>query len=192
MKSVLFSCAVIGVGVVSLTAVAQAHTEIFTTVLTGPAESPPNASPGTGIGTVTFDLDLFTMRIEASFTGLIGTTTASHTHGPTAVPGAGTASVMTETPSFTGFPLGVTSGVYDHTFDMTLASSYNPAFITANGGSISNAFTVLLQAHHEGRAYLNIHSTAFPGGEIRGFWLPTPGAGMMLAAGLVMGMRRRR
>lgn len=192
MRSVLRSCAVIGAGVVSLAAAAQAHTEIFTTVLSGPAEAPPNASPGTGVGTVTFDLDLFTMRVEASFQGLLGTTSASHTHGPTTVPGVGTASVMTSTPSFTGFPLGVTSGVYDHTFDMTQASSYNPSFITANGGSISNAFNTLLQAHRDGRAYLNIHTSAFPGGEIRGFWIPTPGTAMMLAGGVVAGLRRRR
>ncbi len=48
-------------------AVARAHDRIYTASLSGPEESPANASPGTGYVTVTIDLDLFTMRVEASF-----------------------------------------------------------------------------------------------------------------------------
>lgn len=173
--------------------VGQAHTMVFTANLSGPAEAPPNGSPGTGFATVTFDLDLVTMRVEASFSGLLGTVTQAHTHGPTLVPMAGTASVMTTLPSYVGFPLGVTSGVYDHTYDMTLASSYSAGFITANGGSIANALQSMVQAHVDGRAYFNIHTSAFGSGEIRGFFVPTPGAGAaMLLGGALLGARRRR
>ena len=37
------------------------------------------------------------------------------------------------------FPLGVTSGTYDNTLDMTQATSYNPAYVTATGGTTAGA-----------------------------------------------------
>ena len=168
------------------TALAGAHEVEYKVILDGASESPSNASPGSGTGLVTFDLDLVTMRVQASFVDLMGTTSASHIHCCTAVPGAGTAGVATVTPSFTGFPLGVTSGSYDHTFDLSMASSYNPAFITASGGTVSDALNALLFGAADGKAYLNIHTSMFPGGEIRGFLVPVPEPGtyLMLLAGL--------
>ncbi len=148
---------------------ASAHEVVYAARLSGPDENPSNNSTGVGFAKITLDFDLFTMRVEAQFDALEGTVTASHIHAPTAVPFSGTAGVATQTPSFTGFPTGVTSGTYDHTFDLTLASSYNPAFIAANGGTISTASNALFAALAQGRAYLNIHTSAFPGGEIRGF-----------------------
>lgn len=168
---------------------AVAHEVIYVADLTGPAEAPPNASPGTGMAKVTLDFDLVTMRVEASFAGLLGTTTASHIHCCTAVPGVGTAGVATPVPSFPGFPGGVTSGSYDHTFDMTDSASYNPAFITANGGTVGTAFAAFVTGLDAGMAYLNVHTSAFPGGEIRGFLTPVPEpetyALMLLGLGLV-------
>ena len=173
---------------------ANAHEEIFTAALSGPAESPPNGSPGTGFATVTLDLDLFTMRVQINFTGLEGYTTAAHIHAPTAQPFTGLADVATQVPSFEGFPFGVFSGTYDHTFDLTLASSYNPAFISANGGTISGASNALIFALEDGKAYLNIHTYNFPGGEIRGFLVPEPATIGLLAVGVAgfLLMRRRR
>src|SRR4051812_19509168 len=148
---------------------AQAHEIVYAARLSGPDESPPNNSTGVGFAKVTIDFDLFTMRVEANFAGLQGTVTASHIHAATAIPFTGTAGVATQTPSFTGFPTGVTTGTYDHPFDLTLASSYNPDFIAANGGTISTASNALFAALAQGRAYFNIHTSAFPGGEIRAF-----------------------
>ena len=77
---------------------------------------------------MTIDDVLNTMRVQVDFTGLLAGVTASHIH---VINGPGDANladtlgpVATTTPTFTGFPSAVTSGSYDMTFDMTLASSY--------------------------------------------------------------------
>lgn len=159
----------------------------YTASLSGAAESPPNASPGTGSVLLTIDDVLNTMRVQASFSGLTGTTTASHIHCCTAAPGAGNVGVATQLPSFSGFPLGVTAGTYDHTFDLTLASSWNPAFITANGGTAAGAQAALLAGLASGRAYFNVHTTTFPGGEIRGFPQAVPEPASLLLAAAAIG-----
>lgn len=148
--------------------------QIYWASLSGPAEVPPNASPGTGNALITIDAVANTMRVQATFSGLLAGVTASHIHAATAVPGTGTAGVATTVPTFTGFPSGVTAGTYDRTFNMLLASSYNPSYITNNGGTPASAWAALRAAIGAGRSYLNIHSTMFPGGEIRGFLTACP------------------
>ncbi|MEN6624192.1 MAG: CHRD domain-containing protein [Smithella sp.] len=160
-----------------------ALTITYTANLDGPSESPANASPGTGFATVIYDNVGHTMQVDVTFSGLLGNVTASHIHAATAVPGSGTAIVATTIPTFTDFPLGVTSGTYSHLFDMTLASSFNPAFITANGGTTASAEAALAAALAADKAYLNIHTTSFPGGEIRGFLTPVPEPASMLLLG---------
>jgi len=189
MKKIIFSLALL-----ALAPLAQAHTVIYFATLSGSAEAIPNASPAVGTATVTLDLDLVTMKVDVEFSGLLGNVTAAHIHGPTAVAGAGTAGVITMTPTVTGFPSGVTSGTYSQTFDMTLASSYNAAFITANGGTVTTALNAGVAALDAGKAYLNIHTSSFGSGEIRGFLAPVPEPGttvLGLLSGAVL-MRRRR
>ena len=144
----------------------------YNCLLSGPGESPPNVSPGTGGAEVTIDNVLNTMRVQCTFSGLLGTTTACHIHAPTPVALSGTAGVATLTPAFTGFPLGVFSGTLDHTFDLTLSTTYNAPYITANGGTAASAEVALLGAIAAGKAYFNIHTTTVPGGEVRGFLQP--------------------
>jgi hypothetical protein len=148
--------------------------QVYYVNFSGAAEVPSNNSTGTGKATITIDLVANTMRVQADFSGLLAGVTASHIHAATAVAGTGTAGVATSVPTFTGFPSGVTSGTYDHTFDMLLSSSYNPAYITANGGTPASAWAALKAAIAAGKAYHNIHSSLFPGGEIRGFLIPCP------------------
>jgi hypothetical protein len=148
----------------------------YTANLSGPSEFPPNTSPGAGLAKVVFDSSAHTLDVHVTFSGLLGTTTAAHIHAPTAIPFSGNAGVVTQVPTFVGFPLGVTSGTYDHTFDTSLASTWNPAFITAQGGSVPAAEAAFGAALAEGKAYLNIHSSVFPGGEIRGFLVRFSGA----------------
>jgi len=135
------------------------------------------------------------MFVHVVFSGLLTGTTASHIHAPTAVAGTGTAGVATTVPTFTDFPLGVTSGTYDHLFDMSSASSYNPAFVSANGGTVSTAEAVLAASLAAGTAYLNIHTTGIPAGEIRGFLaVPEPASMLLFGLGLIAlaGVRRCR
>lgn len=171
----------------------------YTADLSGAIEVTPNASPGTGSSSVIIDTGLNTMVVNVTFAGLLGTTTASHIHCCTAAPGTGGAGVATEVPSFTNLPMGVTSGSFTEMFDLTLDSSYNPAFETANGGTAASAEAAFLAGLGAGEAYLNIHTDQFPAGEIRGFLtvaaaaVPEPNslwlAGLSLCVLLVM--RRR-
>lgn len=141
----------------------------YTAILNGASESPANLSPGTGAATVIIDDLLNTMEVHVVFSGLLAPNTASHIHCCTTVPATGIAGVATTTPTFTGFPTGVTSGSYDHTFDLALASSYNPAFVATFVGGVPAAEAALLAGLAGDEAYLNIHSSAVPAGEIRGF-----------------------
>ena len=173
-----------------------AHATLFQyqAFLSGPNESPSNASPGTGFAEVDYNDALHTLHVHVDFSGLLGTTTASHIHAATASPGTGTADVATTTPTFAGFPIGVTAGTYDNTLDLTLASSYKAAFVTANGGTTATAETALAADIAAGEAYLNIHTLAFPSGEIRGFLVPEPStlALVGIGGGAVAWVARRR
>jgi hypothetical protein len=172
---------------------ANAHTLIYEFDLSGLNERPPVATTGSGFARATFDLDLVTMRIEANFQDLLGNATAAHIHCCD-FNAAGNAGVATMTPSFLGFPTGGTSGTYDHTFDMTLASSYRAAFITASGGTISGALSALLAELDTGRAYFNIHSSLFGPGEIRGqaVFVPEPASAMLALVSLGLPLFTRR
>ncbi len=145
-------------------------------VASGPAVpglSPLNENPAhpessaTGTARVTWDTSTQMMTVNVTFAGLTTPNTASHIHCCVASPG--TTGVATTVPTFTGFPSGVTSGTYTHTFDMTSLTSYNPAFVTAHGGTAAGAEAALLAGMQAGQTYLNIHTTTFPGGEERGF-----------------------
>jgi hypothetical protein len=149
-----------------LVSAARAVPTVFTAKLSGLNEVEPNNSQGTGMALVSYDPVTHLLTVNSSFAGLTGTTTASHIHAP-APPGSN-GMVATTTPTFPNFPLGVTSGTYANTFDMTLPSSYNPAFVTAHGGTVAQAEADLASALFAGLSYFNIHSSTFPGGEIRG------------------------
>jgi hypothetical protein len=180
MKKILFTL-LTACGVMSV------HATVFdySVTLDGPSE--PTVSLGTGSGTVSYNDATHFLQLQVVFSGLTGLTTASHIHAATLNPFAGTAGVATTTPSFAGFPLGVTNGSYANTLDLTLASSWNPAYVTAHGGTTAQAELDLAAAMAGGQAYWKIHSSVFGGGEIRGFLVavPEPSSFALLGLGLV-------
>ncbi len=156
----------------------------------------PEAALATGSGSalITIDTVLNTMRVEANFSGISGNATVAHIHCCTAAPSAGTVGVSTITPSFTGWPAGGTSGSYDFTYDTTVATNFNAPFVTANGGTAAGALAALINGMDSSRAYFNVHSSTFTGGEIRGFLapIPEPGTVSLLGLGLFLLAHRGR
>jgi hypothetical protein len=138
--------------------VASATLITFHANLNGAQETPPNASPGTGAATLTADTVAQTLAVSENFSGLLGTTVMGHLHfgafgvaGPVIIP-------------FTTFPVGVTSGSFSGSF--TAADLINQAM------SGISTFGQLLGALEASNTYVNVHTTAFPGGEIRGQVIP--------------------
>ena len=178
-----------------LSGVATAAPMVFRTTLIGGNEVPPNSSLGTGVAVVSIDPVTHMMVVSATFSGLTGNVTAAHIHC-CAGPGVN-AGVATTTPTFPGFPAGVTAGTYFNVFDLTLASSFNPAFVTAQGG-LAAAEAAFIAGMQAGLTYFNIHTNIFPGGEIRGQLqaVPEPATLILLGIGIAGGagraIRRRR
>lgn len=158
---------------------------LYSATMTGPAEDPPNASPATGTALVEYDPDAHTLSLDVDFMDLLGTTTAAHIHCCTVDPGTGSVAPATTVPTFVSVPIGVTAGSFDALLDLTLASSFNPAFI---GGTIGEAEAALAAGLASGRAYFNIHTTAYPGGEIRGFLTTVPEPAILSLLGLGLGV----
>ncbi len=113
---------------------------VLNATLTGLAEVPPNASTATGTATVTLDTGGTTISWTVTYSGLLGTLTASHIH---------TAPIGTNGP-------------------VTIA--LNPVAGTTSGTYSGSAAVTPAQASDllAGLDYVNIHSNLFPGGEIRG------------------------
>jgi hypothetical protein len=176
VKELLFSLLTAG-SLVSAQATIHSYTVSF-----GPASGVTTS--GTGSGTVNYDDAAHTVSLQGTFSGLTGTTTISHIHLPTATPFSGTAGVVITPGNLTGFPAGVTSGSYSMTFDMTQASTYPAAYITANGGTPAGAEAAVATAFAQGRAYWNIHTSFAGGGEINGFLTAVPEPSTLALAGL--------
>jgi hypothetical protein len=157
----------------------------YQAILLGSNENPAVVTPGTGFAIAFYDDVAHMLTVNASFSGLLGTTTAAHIHCCADPPT--NAGVATQTPSFNTFPLGVTAGDMPSTvYDLTLATSWNPAFINSNGGTTSSAEAALAAGLAAGRSYFNIHTSMHPGGEIRGtFFVPEPATIGVLGFGLV-------
>lgn len=131
--------------------------------LSGVNEVPANASPGFGSAIITLNTVTGGWTLTGNYSGMVGSVVAAHIH---AAPVGANGSVL-----FALTQTGGTSG--------TLSGS----------GTFSSA---QIQLALTNGLYVNVHSTVFPGGEIRGQLIPTPGAASVLGLAGLAAMRRRR
>jgi hypothetical protein len=150
---------------------AQAAPVTYFAELDGGSVQPGSGEPGTGTVTVVLDTAANTLRVAVSFSGLSGPATSAHVHCCATPPG--TAGVAVQVPSLTGFP-NTASGSYDNVFDTASGSTWNPAFVNAHGGTYELAEAAFAAGLAAGRAYLDIHTATWAGGEIGGFLAPAP------------------
>jgi hypothetical protein len=122
-------------------AAAPARTEVlsYKSDLNGGTEVPPNQSKGTGSVTVTYDTAEKKLSWKGSYSGLSGPVTAAHFHGPAALG------------RNAGIAIGIASGNLPASFD--------------GSAVLTDSFAADLMA---GRWYINLHTAAYPAGEIRG------------------------
>ena len=116
--------------------------------LVGANEVPPRAVGGTGTATIV-KTSTGNYTFTVTYSGMTGNLVGGHIHGPAA---AGVnANVIVPFPNATGAaPSGTLTGT----------------FTSTNTTTISNdSLDVLL---NNGNAYVNLHTTLYPGGEIRG------------------------
>jgi len=163
-----FSPLIIVAAFVAASASAQTTFQAF---LTGLGETPVNASPATGFGTVVLNLAQTQITVDENWSGLTAPATASHIHGPG---GIGTnAPVLFP---FSGVPAATSGAIPEQTFAITPQE---------------------VSWLYAGYLYMNVHTSTFPGGEIRGQLLlvPEPSTVALVGLGLVavaVSLRRRR
>jgi hypothetical protein len=115
-----------------------AFAEKMKATLDGKSEVPPNASTGTGSADIDYDAATKKLSWKLTYSGLSGTATAAHFHGP-AEPGKN-AGVGLAIPNATASPV-------------------------EGSATLTDAQAADLAA---GKYYINVHTAANPGGEIRG------------------------
>ena len=132
--------------------------------LNGYEENPDISTVATGSFKVTIDDRAQTLAYELRYSGLEGTVTQSHIHfGKRAVNG-GVSVFLCGTAAAPG-PAGTPTCPADGTVKRTVTAA---DIIGPTGQGIEpGSFAELAAALRSGAAYANVHSTKWPGGEIR-------------------------
>lgn len=124
---------------ISFGSLASAATMQFHATMNGAQEVPPKQTQGTGEALATLDTTSKQLSYTVTWEGLSGPATAAHFHGP-AAPGANAGVLV---------PIGGKS----------------PTSPVHGSATLTDAQVQDLEA---GKVYVNVHTAANPGGEIRG------------------------
>ena len=137
----------LALGLLALPALVAAADGTFTATLSGDQEVPPVSTSASGSATVTISADDTTLTYKVSYSGLSGDLAAAHIHLGAAGTNGGILLPFKVGPS----PLSGT---------LTQADFMATGNVTAFAGAID--------AIRSGGTYVNLHTAANPGGEIRG------------------------
>ncbi len=131
----------------------------YKATLAGSSERPtPNTSTAQGSFTGTLDLKTNILTYTVTYSGLVANSTASHIHAPGDATIAANVVFDFSKNGTVQFTAGPTAQTYSGTILMTAAT---PITTAINGDSLRK----LMDA---GLTYVNVHSTTYPAGEIRG------------------------
>jgi hypothetical protein len=130
---------------------AHAATVHLTGDLKASAEVPPKDSSGTGTVTATLDTETNEFKYHVEFSGLTGPVVAAHFHGPAAA-GANAKPQL---------PIKTNARIQDHIMRET-----SP--ITSPIDGMATLTPEQAKELVDGKWYFNLHTSANPGGEIRG------------------------
>ena len=130
----------------------------FRANLTSGAEVPPNATTGYGTFVATLDTVTNVFTYDLTFTGLSANVSNGHIHGPSVATATSGTTINFNTLPGATFSLGAQAGTGHGVAVLNAATSITA---TMSGDSLKK----LLFA---GLTYANIHTTANPGGEVRG------------------------
>jgi hypothetical protein len=130
----------------------------FRAQMNGASEVPVNTSTGTGLFTATLDTVTNVFTYDIIFSGLSAGVNNGHIHGPAAVGVNAGTTVNFNTLAGATFSFGLPAGGGHGQVTLNASTQITA---TVNGDSLRK----LLFA---GLTYANIHTTAIPGGEIRG------------------------
>jgi hypothetical protein len=125
----------------------------WATILSGTNEVPANASSGTGTGTFVLNNDQTDFHFHVQYSGLLFNRTLAHIHNAA----AGANGSVKRTMAGPGGEVVGPGGTFD-TFDGVWTTTQPTEALTA----------ALVGELFAGRLYVNIHSTNWPAGEIRG------------------------
>lgn len=129
----------------------------WSSTLTANQEVPPTPSQGTGTASGTFDTETHVLTWNVSVSNLVGAAMTGHFHGA-APPGVNAPPIIGLN---LGTLLGRTTGSFSGSADLDGDPALLPAFFTEPLATRITEFLTDLW-------YINIHTEAFPAGEIRG------------------------
>lgn len=181
----------------AVVAIPASATTVFTTQLGSLNQVPAQESSASGNGTLTLATDQNSFTILINYTSLSSAIQGAHVHCCVNAKGNAPVAVAFTLPD--GNPeMGKITGTYD----LTMASTYTPGFLSAYGGTAAGARTAFLNGLDSGLVYINVHSVVYPSGEIRGQLpaaggvgaVPEPASWALMITGFVLvgaTMRRR-